>query len=77
MISSSCKEKGRYFLAHLLFLCLRIVIVVTEDIYKNGKNLILNNLELQWPLGTMFQLDKIIYLKCALGSEGSQIKETE
>lgn len=51
--------------------------MVTEDIYKNGKNIILNNLELQWPLGTMFQLDKIIYLKCALGSEGSQIKETE
>ena len=44
---------------------------------QKWQNLTNNNLELQWPLWGTFQLDKIIYLRSALESKGSQIKQIE
>lgn len=38
-------------------------------------NLTENNLELQWPFGEMFQLDKISHLRKALESKSFQLKE--
>ena len=47
------------------------------NIHKSGKILLKINLELQWPLWGTFPLDKIVHLRSALESQGSQIKQTE
>ena len=40
-------------------------------------NITKGNLELQWPLQRKCQLDKVIYLRNALKSNGSEIKQRE
>ena len=77
MWSLSSKESSMTPPAHLPILCLRTMVPEIINISEDGKFLLKINLELQWLLWGMFQLDKSIYLRSTLKSKGSQIRQTE
>ena len=52
------------------------MVLEAVDIWKMAKSY-KDNLELQWSLRRIFQLNKIIHLKSAPGSKNSQSKPTE